>query len=282
MQITFHGVRGSTPCHGDDTARYGGNTSCVSLRIPGDQPLFFDIGTGARYLAKQMSHDAPFRGTCLLSHLHWDHTQGLPFFTPLLVDGAELHVHAPAQDDGRPVADVFRESIRPPLFPVSLDQLPGAVHFHDTADETFAVGSATVTARMVPHVGPTLGYRVEWQGMSVVYLSDHQQPYDGSFAVSDGARELVRGADVLIHDSQYTAHEFERKSTWGHCTIDYAVWLAQECGVRTLVLFHHDPSRTDDALDELHRDAAATGASSGLRVLAASEGLAIDVAALRG
>jgi len=282
MQITFHGVRGSTPCHGDDTARYGGNTSCVSLRIPGDQPLFFDIGTGARYLARELGHGGPFRGTCLLSHLHWDHTQGLPFFTPLLVDGAELHVHAPAQDDGRLVADVFRESIRPPLFPVSLDQLPGAVHFHDTADETFAVGSATVTARMVPHVGPTLGYRVEWQGMSVVYLSDHQQPYDGSCAVSDGARELVSGADVLIHDSQYTAHEFERKNTWGHCTIDYAVWLAQECGVRTLVLFHHDPSRTDDALDELHRAAAAMGAAGGLRVLAASEGLTIDVASLRG
>lgn len=281
MQITFHGVRGSTPCHGDDTARYGGNTSCVSLRIPGDQPLFFDIGTGARYLAREVAHDGTFRGTCLLSHLHWDHTQGLPFFTPLLVDGAALHVHAPAQDDGRSVADVFRESIRPPLFPVSLEQLPGAIHFHDTSDETFEVGSATVTARMVPHVGPTLGYRVEWQGMSVVYLSDHQQPYDGSLAMSEGARELATGADVLIHDSQYTACEFERKSTWGHCTVDYAVWLAQECGVRTLVLFHHDPSRTDDALDELHRAAAAKGAAGGLRVLAASEGLTIDVASLR-
>jgi phosphoribosyl 1,2-cyclic phosphodiesterase len=280
MQVVFHGVRGSTPCHGDDVARYGGNTSCVSLRIPGEAPLFFDLGTGARYLARELAHDGSFRGTCLLTHLHWDHTQGLPFFTPLLRDGSHLDIHAPAQEDGRSVADVFGEVIRPPLFPIALSELPGSLGFHDTADATFTVGGVTVTSRLVPHIGPTLGFRVEWGGRSVVYLSDHQQPHDGSHAVTDAVRELVDGADVLIHDSQYTSHEFALKSNWGHCTIDFAVWLALESRVGTLVLFHHDPGRADDELDAIAACVADESRRAGLHVVAAHEGLVLDVADL--
>lgn len=280
MQVVFHGVRGSTPCHGDDVARYGGNTSCVSVRIPGENPLFFDLGTGARYLARELAHDGSFRGTCLLSHLHWDHTQGLPFFTPLLREGSHLDIHAPVQEDGRSVGDIFGEVIRPPLFPITLDDMPGSLGFHDTGDGTFSVGTATVTSRLVPHIGPTLGYRVEWNGRSVVYLSDHQQPHDGSHSITDGVRELVSGADVLIHDSQFTPHEFASKSNWGHCTIDYAVWVALECGVSTLVLFHHDPGRTDDELDSIAARVAAESGTRGLRVVAAHEGMTLDVAAL--
>ncbi len=277
MQVTFHGVRGSTPCHGDDISRYGGNTSCVSVRVPGEGPLFFDLGTGARYFGRLQPHDGSFRGTCLLSHLHWDHTQGLPFFTPLLNEGSQLDIYAPAQDDGRSVEEVIRATIRPPLFPVEIDQLPGTIKFHDTADRDFHIGEVAVKSRLVPHIGPTLGYRVEWGGFSIAYLSDHQQPCDGSFSISAGAREIAEGADLLIHDSQYTPHEFKAKSTWGHCTIDFAMWIAQQCEVRTLALFHHDPTRTDDALDELHRCAVGFGERRGLTVLAAYEGLAVDV-----
>jgi len=151
------------------------------------------------------------------------------------------------------------------------------VRFHDTADREFDVGGIRVISRLVPHVGPTLGYRIEWKGRSVAYLSDHQQPYDGSFSMSDGARELAEGADLLIHDSQYTSHEFVQKSTWGHCTIDYAIWLAQHCNVGRLALFHHDPSRTDAALDDVSRCAIAAGGKVGLEVFAASEGLTIEV-----
>lgn len=277
MQVTFFGVRGSTPCDGDDISRYGGNTSCVAVRVPGEPPLFFDLGTGARYFGTTLPQDGTFRGTCLLSHLHWDHTQGLPFFTPLLHEGAELDVYAPAQEDGRSVADVINTVIRPPLFPVTIDQLPGMVRFHDVADEEFRVGSFKVMSRMVPHVGPTLGYRIEWGGRSIAYLSDHQQPHDGSFAVSEGARELIEGVDLLIHDSQYTPSEFEKKATWGHCTIDYAIWLAGHCHASRLALFHHDPSRSDVALDEVVRCAAAAGARMGVQVFAASEGLVVDL-----
>ena len=277
MQVTFFGVRGSTPCNGDDIARYGGNTSCVAIRVPGEPPLFFDLGTGARYFGSTLPQDGTFRGTCLLSHLHWDHTQGLPFFSPLLHEGSELDVYAPEQEDGRTVASVVGAVIRPPLFPVTIDQLPGMVRFHDVGDDEFSIGSVKVMSRFVPHVGPTLGYRIEWGGRSIAYLSDHQQPYDGSYSVSDGARELVEGVDLLIHDSQYTVSEFEQKSTWGHCTIDYAMWLAQHCGVGRLALFHHDPSRTDLALDEVQRCAVAAGGKLGLEVFAAAEGLTVEI-----
>ena len=130
---------------------------------------------------------------------------------------------------------------------------------------------------MVPHVGPTLGYRVEFGGRSVAYLSDHQQPHDGSFSMSDGARELADGVDLLIHDAQYTPAEFAAKSTWGHCTVDYALWFAQHCGVRKLALYHHDPTRTDKALDDVARCVEAFADSAGFEAIVASEGLTLDV-----
>ncbi|MDP9464495.1 MAG: MBL fold metallo-hydrolase, partial [Actinomycetota bacterium] len=230
------------------------------------------------YFGKRLSGDRPFRGSCLLTHLHWDHVQGLPFFTPLLREGSSLDVHGPAQEDGRTLHDVVSSTIRPPLFPVSVAELPGSVRFHDTADTDFSIGGFNVMARLIPHLGPTLGFRVEWQGRSIAYLSDHQQPSDGSFSAAPGAFELVEGVDLLIHDAQYTLPEFQAKATWGHCTIDYAVWLAAQAGVKQLALFHHDPSRRDDDLDAMVRCAAEVGARNGVDVIAASEGLVLELA----
>jgi ribonuclease BN (tRNA processing enzyme) len=133
-------------------------------------------------------------------------------------------------------------------------------------------------ARLIPHLGPTLGFRVELDGGSVAYLSDHQQPFDGSYSASPGAIELVDGVDLLIHDAQYTQPEFKAKATWGHCTIDYAVWLAAEAGAKRLAMFHHDPSRRDDDLDALLRCAVDAGERRGVDVIAASEGLVVEVA----
>lgn len=277
MQVTFFGVRGSIPCNCDEIARFGGNTSCVAVRADGESPLFFDLGTGARYLGAELAEQGVFHGTCLLSHLHWDHIQGLPFFSPLLRAGATLDIFAPAQGDGRRVGEVVSSVICPPTFPVSVDQLPGEVRFHDTGDSEFYVGGLKVMAREVPHVGPTLGYRVEFGGRSVAYLSDHQQPHDGSFAVSDGARQLADGVDLLIHDAQYTPSEFTLKSTWGHCTVDYALWLAHHCRVGKLALFHHDPTRSDDALDDFARCARVAGERGGFEAFVAAEGMTVDV-----
>ena len=277
MTVEFHGVRGSTPCHGDEIRRYGGNTSSVSVSAPGSDPILFDLGTGVRYYGLGCPAERPFRGSCLLSHLHWDHMQGLPFFTPLLRSGAELDVYAPSQASGRTVRDVMTDSIRPPLFPITLSELPGDIRFHDVADSEFSLGEFDVMSRLIPHIGRTCGYRVTWRGHSVSYLSDHQQPCDGSFAVTPGAMELCQGVDILIHDAQYTPAEFAAKCDWGHCMIEYAIWLAAEAQARTLVLFHHDPAHDDDRLDALAGAAAACGKARGIEVVAAYEGLRLTL-----
>jgi phosphoribosyl 1,2-cyclic phosphodiesterase len=279
FDVTFHGVRGSTPCDGEEVARYGGNTSCVSLAIPDQDPMLFDLGTGLRYYGLDCPSDEPFLGSCLLSHLHWDHIQGLPFFTPLLRDGAHLDVYAPTQPDGRPLGDVFGACLCPPTFPISIDAFPGTIHFHGVGDDSFKIGDVDVMSRVIPHVGTTCGYRVTWGGASVAYLSDHQQPGVDVFEMSEGARDLCQGADLLIHDAQYTAEEFRAKSTWGHCTVDYAVWLAAECGVKTLALYHHDPTHGDDVVDQFVDKANAHCGGSGLEIIGAREGLTVRVGA---
>ena len=277
LQVTFFGVRGSTPCNGPDLARYGGNTSCVLVSIPGEPPLIFDMGTGLRYLGATWPKDRHFNGTCLLTHLHWDHTQGLPFFAPLLDSDASIDVYGPAQEDGRSLREVLVAAIRPPLFPINVEQFPAAIRFHDTSDSDFYVGQVRVKARIIPHVGPTLGFRIEWQGRSIAYLSDHQQPYDGSYSATPAAFELASGVDLLIHDSQYTQDEFPRKATWGHCTPQYATWFAAQAGVKRLALFHHDPMRTDDALDATCAELSSGDSCQGIQVVAAREGMTIVI-----
>lgn len=275
MLVTFHGVRGSTPCHGDDIARYGGNTSCVSVQAAGEAPLLFDLGTGLRYFGLAQPADEPFRGTCLLSHLHWDHVQGLPFFTPLQHEDAELVVYAPAQHGGRSAADVLGDTICPPLFPIGLDGFPGTIEIRE-ATSSFGVGGYEVTSAAVPHVGEARGYCVRRRGRSVAYVSDHQQPVSGP-RLDDGVRQLCGGVDLLIHDAQFTPAEFATKQDWGHCTVEYAVWLAAEVGAKRLALFHHDPTHDDDMLDRLVAAAAECGCEFGVEVIGAAEGLTVDL-----
>ncbi len=278
FDVTFHGVRGSTPCHGPEIVRYGGNTSCVSVDVPGCEPILFDLGTGVRYFGRSWPADEPFRATCLVSHLHWDHIQGLPFFPPVLRPDSEMRIIAPRQASGRSVGEIFAETICPPLFPVDLSVLPGRFEFEGVADETITIdGGVEVMARFIPHVGRTCGYRLMWNGLSVAYLSDHQMPHDGSFQITDGARELCSGADLVIHDAQYTWDEFSCRRDWGHCTVEYAVWLASEVGAKQIALFHHDPTHDDDRLDTIGALAQRCGASLGVDVVTAREGMTLRV-----
>jgi phosphoribosyl 1,2-cyclic phosphodiesterase len=271
LNVTFHGVRGSTPTPGPATVRYGGHTACVALEVPSRDPIVLDLGTGLRSWAATLDHTRPLRATALLTHLHLDHLQGLPFFEPLERPGAALDVYGPAPAEG-PLAKVLGDLFGPPWVPEPLT----GVRFYDCADEELSIGDAKVWVRTVPHRGPANGYRVEWEGASVAYVSDHQAP-PGLDTVPEQVLELADGVDLLVHDAQYTAAEWGRRGRWGHSTVDYAVLVARQAGARRLALFHHDPARSDDDIDRLLDGARRAAERLGVdEVLAAAEGVTVS------
>lgn len=281
MEVTFFGVRGSCPCAGDGYRRYGGNTSCVLVRVEDDPPLICDLGTGLRMLgatlgAELRAEGRPLRATALLTHLHFDHILGLPFFEPLHDPGAVLDIYGPRQD-GVALKERLHTAVQPPFFPVEFTELRGDACFHDTWNEDFAVGSAKVLARTVPHPGNTLGYRIEAEGSVLAYLPDHQAPLDRT-TVTDGVLELCHEADLVVHDAQYTDSEFAERAAWGHSTIAYAVRVAAQAGARRLALFHHDPSHLDSDIDRLVKRARDLPEARGLKgIFAAKEGEVVDL-----
>lgn len=277
MRVTFLGVRGSFPCPSPINRRYGGNTAAVAVRVDGEAPILLDLGTGLpQFDAGDGRADGrPFRASALVTHLHLDHVQGLPFFPPVHERGTEIDLYGPRQNEGS-LRDAFARLVAPPFFPLPLDEIVGEIRFHEVGNDQFAIGEATVTARPVPHLGPTVGYRIQWDGGTLAYVSDHQAPR-GLDHVDEAVLELCDGADLLIHEGQYTPHEFPAKANWGHSTIDYAIRVATEAGARRLCLFHHDPWRSDD-----HLDALVTEAKKALRgvteeVIAAAEGMTLTV-----
>lgn len=274
MKVTFNGVRGSCPCPCDANQRYGGNTASVVIEVDDSPPILLDLGTGLRSFGLTQAMDGTFRANALVTHIHWDHVQGLPFFPPIHFEGTQLAVYGPHQDEGS-FAEVFGGLMRRPYFPIGADELEGHVSFHDVSHESLAIGDAKVLVRPVPHKGPTVGYRIEWGGVSVAYISDHQAPQDLD-SVEDDVLELADGVDLLIHDAQYTRQEWSKKSEWGHCTVDYAVRVAAESSAKHLMLFHHDPAHSDDHMDRLLDEARTLGASCGVpQVDAAMEGMQI-------
>ena len=275
MEVTFFGVRGSCPCPSDVNRRYGGNTACVALTAGDERPIVFDLGTGLRAFGNTQPSDGRFGGTALVTHIHWDHVQGLPFFPPADRPGARFEIFGPCQEAGT-FGSVFGDLMRPPYFPVTAADLRGEVNFHDVMHDEFDVAGAKVLVRPVPHKGPTVGYRVTWMGRTVTYISDHQAPLDLD-SVADEVLELAEGADVLVHDAQYTPEEFAEKANWGHCTVDYAVRVGTLARVKQVVLFHHDPSHGDDCLDDLLRQAKGVAGPNGPQIVSAYEGLSIDI-----
>lgn len=255
MRLHICGSRGSTPAPGADFVRYGGHTSCVAVARDGHAPdLVLDAGTGLRRVW-QLLDGRPFEGSLLLGHLHWDHTHGLPFFRAGDDPGARVDLYLP--DQGVNAADLLARQMSPPSFPIRPEQLRGDWRFLVLAEGEHEIEGYRVLAREIPHKGGrTFGYRVSDGHASFAYLSDHH-PYqlgegpEGWGPYHESARELAEGVDVLLHDSQYTDEEFPERAHFGHATISYAVGLAAACGVGELVLFHHDPPRTDSELDEI-------------------------------
>lgn len=259
MIVTIWGCRGSLATPGAATLEYGGNTSCVQLELDDRTTVVLDAGTGIRELGLRLANRPHASIHLLLTHLHLDHVAGLPFFAPLWDPRARIHIYAPASPL-ESVEDAIARYMSPPLFPVPISQVPAQVTFHELPDATWRLGSASVLAEPVTHLGPTVGYRLEEAGRSLAYIPDHE-PYPGT--EPDGleperlsGHRLARGASVLIHDAQYLEEEYAARIGWGHSSVAHAVAFARAARAHRLVLFHHDPLHSDGDLAVLEAHAA--------------------------
>ncbi|MCP9930412.1 GAF domain-containing protein [Cyanobium sp. AMD-g] len=292
MLVRFWGTRGSIAKPGPDTFRFGGNTSCVEVRSGAGTLLVIDCGTGAHGLGQALMQESPdgMEGSLLISHTHWDHIQGFPFFAPFFAPGHAWDVYGPSGLSGS-LRSVLSGQMQHAYFPVTLDQFAATIHYHDLGVGTFRIGDVTVTTHHLNHPALTLAYRLQADGATVVYCCDHE-PHAAELASGLGPvsgpdlhyAEFIEGADLVIHDAQYTALEFPAKLGWGHSSVEYAVRLCEEAGVARLVLTHHDPLRNDAAIDLILARVRADLADRGspLEVMAASEGLVLRTSPTRG
>ena len=283
MRIRFWGTRGSIPKPGPGTVRYGGNTSCVEVRAEGTL-IVLDCGTGAHELGQQIvaAHPGPMRGHLLITHTHWDHIQGFPFFAPLFVAGSEWDVYAPRQM-GRTLAEILAGQMHRTYFPVPLGELAATIRYHELTEGAFDLDAVRVTTRYLNHPAPTLGYRLEANGVAVVYATDHE-PHSRHHPDATGdtapvhredARhiEFLADADLVIHDATYVLQEYPDRLSWGHTPAEWAVDFAVAARARRLALFHHEPFRTDRAVDQLLATCRQRLPNKGgLEVFAAAEG----------
>ena len=251
MRAIIRGCRGSLATPGAKTLRYGGNTSCVEVWLDEGTLIVLDAGTGIRELGLSLGGEPPGTIHLLLTHLHLDHLEGLGFFQPLWNPETELHIWGPPSPVD-PLSVRIARYMSPPLFPVLLSEVPADVRLHDVPAEPWSIGGATVSARPVVHRGPTVGYRLEADGAALAYLPDHEPSLGGPIVESNrgwiSGLELAVGADLLLHDAQYTEDEYPAKLGWGHSSVAHAVEFAQVAEVGRLLLFHHDPSHSDTGL----------------------------------
>jgi len=280
LQIRFCGVRGSTPAPGIEFVRYGGHTSCLALAHDGAAAptLILDAGVGLQCVSGLLN-GAAFTGTILLSHLHWDHTLGLPFFAAADRAEALVRIVLPEQESGEAPARVLAGMMAPPYFPIGPTELRGEWTFATIAPGEHQLEGFTVLAREIPHKGGrTFGYRLSDGRSTLTYMPDHCPTAlgpgeDGFGEYHPTALELAQDTDVLVHDAQLFPEELAAEATWGHSVADYAVALAARAHARSVVLFHHRHTRTDEALDRLARRLGASSPS----VSVAAEGTVLEL-----
>ncbi len=291
MYVKFWGVRGSIPTPGPDTVKYGGNTPCLEVRTDEGDCIILDAGTGIRPLGLLLARKMPITASLFITHTHWDHIQGLPFFIPLFVPGNQLSIYGasdPVTMLG--IKDVLSVQMEYRYFPVREAELKATLSYASLHEgETVSVGSASITPIVMNHPVFTLGYRIESNGKTLFYTGDHEQhsniyaPEDEDYSeyekwIVEKRQQLVdfiHGCNLLIADAQYTESEYPGKIGWGHSTHEAGLALAKESGAKSLLLTHHEPTRPDSALDAIHERVRETGLALGLEAGLAYEGLEV-------
>lgn len=293
MRVRFWGTRGSIPTPGPGTLRYGGNTACVELRTADNQLIILDCGTGLRELGKVLDRQPqPISGHILLSHTHWDHIQGIAFFAPAFRSDNQFTFYA-AADANQRMFDALSMHMDYLYFPLSLAELAAKLSFKEVGEEVFSIGSAQVKTQCLNHTGLTLGYRIYSGGASVVYVADHEAFSSSLYRtgvsrpsladiVHAGDRrhvEFLTGADLVIHEAQYTWEEYAHRRNWGHSPIEYVVQVCVAAGAKHLVLTHHDPDHDDEVIQQIEVSCQqmARRLGSDLRVQAAAEGMEVVI-----
>lgn len=261
-RLIFWGTRGSIPTPGPQTSRYGGNTACLSIAGPGDRLVILDAGSGLRPLGHELMsrRGRTLAADILLSHTHWDHIQGLPFFKPLSASGNRFCVFGAAQE-GVPLQEILRRQMDPMVFPVPLEALAARIEVHEIVEGEVALSDYRARAFRLRHPGTTLGYRLSPSsgGREVAYVTDNELGPGGTYPVSPEWRErlvqFLAGTDTLIHDAMYSDQFIQMRAGWGHSTPRQAVDLAAAADCARVILFHHEPEHDDATIDRLLADA---------------------------
>ena len=279
MKIRFWGVRGSIPCPGETTVAYGGNTACIELRVGEEEKLFIiDAGSGIRALGNYLMQNdlpkGPIDTSIFISHTHWDHIMGFPFFVPIFIPSSRIKIYGPVTYEEEGLAEIVGGQLSYRYFPVKHSELAANISYHPMKEASVDLGDGlTLTTKYLNHPILCLGYRFDYKGKSFctaydtepfrnVFPTDPEAPGYDPIAAEEGERaaaeenekvlRFFKGADLLIHDTQYTHEEYiDSKLGWGHSTFEYAINSAHKAGVKQLLLFHHDPMRTDTQLDTL-------------------------------
>jgi phosphoribosyl 1,2-cyclic phosphodiesterase len=267
VRATIWGCRGSLSTPGEQTVRYGGNTSCVEVRTSADRLVVLDAGTGIRVLGGTVP-PAPRHIDLLLTHLHLDHVEGLGFFAPIFEEGRTITIWGPAQENSS-LAERITAYLSPPLFPVPFEMLPAHIEFVECGPETWQLDDLRITTAVVAHPGNTLAYRIEQNGKAFVFIPDNELGRD-----PESGLELAAGADVLFHDAQYTHDEYQTRVGWGHSSIDDVAVFLQRAEPKCAVMFHHDPGHSDTQLDTMHET---TESLAGRSVEVAAESAVYEV-----